>query len=78
MTNSSLNKKKIEKKCKELKITLKKWPFFDVVGGCGVDLSGGDSNCMDKSGVWFNYCPFCGKKILSEYKKRKWNWYEQK
>ena len=66
--------------CKELKQALKNPIFFDCVGGCGIDMSKGKSNCMDKNGLWFKFCPFCGKKIVSEYSKKlaTWTWWEEK
>ena len=63
--------------CKELNKLLKSESFFDVSGGCGVDLSKGKSNCMDKDGIWFRYCPFCGKEIVSSYNGKHWNWEEK-
>ena len=66
-----------DKICNELKGTLNTKPFFDVVGGCGVDTSNGKSNCMDIAGIWFNYCPFCGKKIERKYDNGVWTWWEE-
>lgn len=64
--------------CKELKEVLNQKPFFDCVGGCGVDLSNGESQCMSSNGVWFKYCPFCGKKIISRKTKNgSWEWFEE-
>ncbi len=65
-----------EKICEELKKAIKVKPFYDVVGGCGVDTSNGESPCMDAAGIWFKYCPFCGKKLYREYKNQKWTWGE--
>ena len=48
------------KVCRRLSDALKHEPFFDVVGGCGVDASGGKESCMSTYGVWFYFCPFCG------------------
>ena len=63
--------------CKELAEALEQKPFFDVSGGCGVDLSEGLSNCMDASGVWFKFCPFCGKKIRRKRTQEgTWEWSE--
>ena len=62
--------------CNKLKDGIKKGVIFDVSGGCGIDLSNGKSNCMAKDGLWFKFCPFCGKEIISEYKNKRWNWYE--
>lgn len=62
--------------CKELDEALLKEPFFNCVGGCGVDTSNGNSNCMNAEGIWFKYCPFCGKKIISKFKNGSWNWKE--
>jgi len=64
------------KVCKELKEILKTAPFFNVSGGCGIDKSGGKSHCMDRSGIWFRFCPFCGKKIESWYDGTRWQWKE--
>ena len=63
--------------CKELRKALKKKPFFNVGGGCGVDLSNGQSNCMNKDGVWFKHCPFCGKEIQASYNGKHWEWKER-
>ena len=65
--------------CDELSDVLKNPPFFDVVGGCGVDTSGGESPCMASAGVWFKYCPFCGRKIASKYLEDEgsWEWHEE-
>lgn len=68
---------KREKYCKKLKQLLKGEQFFDVSGGCGVDLSEGKSNCMVKDGIWFRYCPFCGKEIVSKYNGKHWDWREK-
>lgn len=62
--------------CKKLQEVLKRRPFFNCLGGIGVDTSNGNSTCMDATGIWFEYCPFCGKKIVSECKDGYWNWYE--
>jgi hypothetical protein len=51
---------------------------FNVSGGCGIDLSLGKSPCMGDSGVWFKFCPFCGKEILSFYNGYYWDWWEEK
>ena len=37
---------------------------FDVVGGCGIDMSLGANPCMSDAGVWFCFCPFCGARIV--------------
>ena len=65
--------------CEELEKALKQKPFFNCVGGCGVDTSNGENNCMASSGIWFKYCPFCGKKIISmrNVKTGSWIWYEE-
>ena len=64
--------------CEELKEALKRKPFFDCVGGCGVDLSNGTSNCMGTDGAWFKYCPFCGKKIVATHTDgMSWEWHEE-
>lgn len=64
--------------CEELRAAIKKPPFFDVVGGCGVDTSGGESSCMAGSGVWFKYCPFCGRKITrTKTDNGSWTWQEE-
>lgn len=67
--------------CKRLEEVLKTPPFFDVVGGCGVDVSGGESHCMSSDGVWFKFCPFCGRKIEAEWEDGsgrggRWSWWE--
>ncbi len=68
----------MSKICKELKKALNNKPFFNVVGGCGVDTSNGESNCMSKSGIWFKFCPFCGSEIVQERTKDgSWTWYEK-
>jgi len=67
-----------KKMCKELSKILKNKPFFNVGGGCGVDLSNGESNCMAKDGAWFRFCPFCGKRIESYFNGNNWSWGEQK
>ena len=68
--------------CIKLRKALKTQPriFFDVSGGCGIDLSLGESSCMASDGLWFKYCPFCGAKIDSKYHPRKhyWSWKETK
>ena len=51
--------------------------FFDVSGGCGYDTSHGENSCMSAAGIWFKYCPFCGRKIKSEYNGNKWEWWEE-
>ena len=63
--------------CEKLEEILKLKPFFDCVGGCGVDLSNGESNCMSGNGIWFRYCPFCGKEIISENINGYWSWDEK-
>lgn len=64
--------------CNELKNTIAQKPFFDAVGGCGVDLSNEDSQCMSTNGIWFNYCTFCGKKIIRKWvENSKWIWFEE-
>lgn len=50
---------------------------FNVVGGCGIDKSLGKESCMDSFGVWFKFCPFCGKKIVRKYENGKWDWWEE-
>ena len=40
--------------CDELSDVLERQPFFNVVGDCGVDTSGGKNPCMASAGVWFN------------------------
>jgi len=50
---------------------------FDVVGGCGIDKSLGKKPCMGSYGVWFKFCPFCGGKLMSEYKEDHWEWWEE-
>jgi len=63
--------------CKKLRQALKHPNLFNVSGGCGIDISLGSSPCMDSSGLWFKFCPFCGKSILSEYsEKNYWTWCE--
>jgi len=51
--------------------------FFNVSGGCGYDMSHGKNSCMNDSGVWFKYCPFCGRKIVSKYNGNNWDWWEE-
>lgn len=63
--------------CDELKNALKEKPFFNVTGGCGVDMSGGESSCMDADGIFFHFCPFCGKKILNWHNGNSWQWKEK-
>lgn len=70
-------------KCLELAGVLEREPFFDCIGGCGVDLSMGNDPCMNSSGIWFKFCPFCGKKIVRQKVMDgntfvKWDWYEAK
>lgn len=72
----------LEKKmCKELEETLKKYPklLFNVSGGCGIDRSLGEKPCMQSYGIWFEFCPFCGRKIEKEYHKKEgyWSWKEK-
>lgn len=64
--------------CKDLEKVLKVKPFFDCVGGCGIDTSNGENPCMDAAGIWFKFCPFCGKKIVGEFNQLTgmWNWSE--
>ncbi len=50
---------------------------FDCVGGCGIDLSLGNEPCMADNGVWFRYCPFCGKKIVKKFSEGAWSWWEE-
>jgi hypothetical protein len=64
--------------CKELKTLLKYKAFFNCVGGCGFDTSKGKHPCMDMVGMWFKYCPFCGKKIISKKTVNGWIWFEDK
>ena len=71
-------KKGGRKMCLELRKAIKNKPFFNVVGGCGVNLSNGESNCMARSGIWFECCPFCGRKIVSMRTKNGWDWKEIK
>ena len=64
--------------CLELQRALEKTPiFFDVPGGCGIDLSLGKNPCMGATGIWFKFCPFCGKKITSKYNGDCWEWEEE-
>jgi len=57
-------------------ITLHEKLFFDVPGGCGIDTSLGESNCMDRAGLWFKFCPFCGCRIIAEFKPDShWEWH---
>jgi hypothetical protein len=65
--------------CKELKSFLeeKKPITFDCVGGCGIDTSLGTRECMNDYGVWFKFCPFCGKKIVSKFSNGFWDWWEE-
>jgi len=65
------------KVCRRLSDALKHEPFFDVVGGCGVDASGGKESCMSTYGVWFYFCPFCGKRIVKHYSAAGWAWWEE-
>lgn len=51
--------------------------LFDCVGGCGIDTSFGKEQCMSAYGSWFNYCPFCGRKIIKGQKEETWIWYEE-
>lgn len=64
--------------CQELRKALKRKPFFNVSGGCGVDTSGGESSCMATNGVWFGFCPFCGRPIKRWYDEveKHWDWKE--
>ncbi len=64
--------------CLKLRQALKVKMMFDVSGGCGIDTSNGDSRCMDRSGLWFKFCPFCGKEIKSWRDKIGWDWEEIK
>jgi hypothetical protein len=64
--------------CRQLQSALLIKPFFDCCGGCGVDTSNGESNCMDGYGIWFKFCPFCGKKIIRVKTEYGWTWYEEK
>ena len=53
---------------------------FNVVGGCGIDLSLGKSPCMGSQGVWFKFCPFCGKEIIKKFDEwgtKQWDWREE-
>jgi hypothetical protein len=49
---------------------------FDVVGGVGLDTSGGEESCMGHYGLWFNFCPFCGRRIAKEFRDHRWRWFE--
>ena len=51
--------------------------FFNCVGGCGIDTSLGKNPCMGTAGLWFKFCPFCGKKIVSNFKEGHWEWHEE-
>ena len=66
--------------CVKLQDALKSCPdvFFNVSGGCGVDTSLGTSHCMDAVGIWFTYCPFCGRRLISNYDEtaHHWDWWE--
>ena len=66
--------------CNDLKEALEKHKgiLFNVSGGCGIDLSLGKSPCMDSDGLFFEYCPFCGRKIVrwQDKKGHFWNWAE--
>ncbi len=64
--------------CKELKEAIAQKPFFEVSGGCGIDMSNGESQCMADDGIWFKYCPFCGGKIIKKDADNGWNWWEEK
>lgn len=50
--------------CPDLKDVLKSNGFFDVAGGCGVDMSRGTLDCIDDVGRWFEFCPFCGRELV--------------
>lgn len=65
--------------CKELVEFLNNKPItFDCVGGCGIDISLGKESCMADNGVWFKFCPFCGKKIVNKQEDGKgWSWWEE-
>lgn len=69
----------LKQMCEKLSVLLKYSEFFDVSGGCGFDSTHGESSCMDAVGMWFTYCPFCGKKINSQYNKKsqRWEWWEE-
>jgi len=62
--------------CEKLTVLLQQPSFFDVSGGCGYDTSHGKNPCMDASGIWFDFCPFCGKKIFSKFTGERWEWWE--
>ncbi len=64
--------------CVELTKALSKPPFFDVSGGCGIDMSAGESPCMEGSGIWFKYSPFCGCRITrTKTDNGSWTWHEE-
>ncbi len=51
--------------------------LFDVCGGCGIDTSAGKSDCMATSGLWFKFCPFCGKRIVTWIDANGSHWREE-
>ena len=63
--------------CKKLAKIIEDRPdlFFNVSGGCGV--IGGTGACMSSVGIWFSFCPFCGREIVSEHIHNRWIWYEK-
>jgi hypothetical protein len=65
--------------CDELKQAILDGHLFDVVGGTGIDISKGASNCMSNDGLWFRFCPFCGEKIIKQRTESgSWEWYEER
>lgn len=67
------------KHCDELTALLLLDHTFDVVGGCGYNPSGSVGECMGDIGLWFAYCPFCGKKIIKQRTSNSsWKWFEER
>jgi len=65
--------------CDDLKKLLIQSNFFDVSGGCGFDSSLGCESCMASWGIWFRYCPFCGKKLIQQKtRNNSWTWFEDR
>ncbi len=71
------NKVATKNPCEMLQNLLNQPSFFDVSGGCGYDMSHGENPCMSSTGIWFRFCPFCGKEIKNKFTGTRWIWWEE-
>lgn len=55
--------------------------IVEVRSGCiAINTRDGDgSGCIDNHGVTLKFCPYCGAKIVSKYKKEEgyWDWWHE-